>query len=249
MRHFVELSLATVRAMHARGPLIYSAVHSLLLAGLHGGPEEPVCAKGARRQCQVFPPANDQLISSKTLQHRRNHVRVTDLRVFRRFCSSGSQQQLQLLKPHNNNEKPARCWSDTPERLRRKQVRARFQETTIWEDSWMKTTPFGSGRNDDDDDGEFSRVLLVYSASRSFFSSRCMLCVILNRCTTCQQSDEWTHQSDGREWAGTNESIFTEHGRTHTHTQAHVLVCTKTKRRHKWMNIWYGFGAGCCVRL
>lgn len=58
MRHFVELSLATVRAMHARGPLIYSAVHSLLLAELHGRPGVPVCVRKEReRQCQVFPPA------------------------------------------------------------------------------------------------------------------------------------------------------------------------------------------------
>lgn len=28
--------------------------------------------------------------------------------------------------------------------------------------------------------------------------------------------------SDGREWAGTNESIFTESGRAHTHTHRHV---------------------------
>lgn len=236
MRHFVELSLATVRAMHARGPLIYSAVHSLLLAELHGRPGVPVCVRKEReRQCQVFPPAK-----------RYNTVGITYASLtFVYFAGFALQVAKTTAVP--TSQTPQQQPEINP-------ILVRHSRMTTTEASSRAVS--GDNRLGRQLNENYTlrlrterRVVFCCCTARPvlFFFSRCMLCVILIRCTTCQQYDEWTRRcrTDVNGLARMNQYLQ----KTDTYTQARGLVGTKTKRRHKWMNIWYGFGAGCCVWL
>lgn len=238
MRHFVELSLATVRAMHARGPLIYSAVHSLLLAELHGRPGVPVCVRKEReRQCQVFPPAK-----------RYNTVGITYASLtFAYFAGFALQVAKTTAVP--TSQTPQQQPEINPILVRHSRM------TTTEASSRAVSGDNRLGRQLNENytlrlrTERRRRVVFCCCTARPvlFFLSMYAVCYShpLYNLPAIRRMNPTL--SDGREWAGTNESIFTENG--HTHTQARVLVGTKTKRRHKWMNIWYGFGAGCCVWL
>lgn len=149
--------------------------------------------------------------SGKTLQHRRNHVRVTDLRVFRRFCSSGSQ---------NNSSSN---FSNSPTTTKNQLVR--HSGTTTTEASSRAVSA----------DNRLGRQLNENYTLRLRTERRVVFCCctarpvlfFLSMYAVCYSHPLYnlpairrmnSTLSDGREWAGTNESIFTENGHIHTGT-------------------------------